>query len=459
MFSGPGGSVALAEAVRSHDLSVIDAAGSTAACLMAAVTGELDDAPGAAIVSVVDGVTAVVAGAAHATRDRAPVIIVSDGAAEARLLDPVTKASLVADATSAAHWIAHAAQLAMAVPRGAVHLAVRDAVVRSPALPLATSCRRPPMPVPLPSVLDALGDAIATASRPIIVTGLEIDANDAKWVRALAESLPAPVLATPKGKGAMPDPHPLALGLLTAGHPLGSRADLIVALGVDPVEVSPGAWPSGIPTVHVSGAAATGGLDQLVLEVVGDIGLVIEELAPHLRGRTRADWDVAQLDRLKRALSTLPPAAPYLTRRRVVALVREATPAGTIATLDAPFADVWQSVAPRELLIPNGVATAGFALPAAIAAAIARENVRVVAIGGAPGVAAMAGELSTIARVGLPIVVVAFDQEGTATAVTEAARDARVATALAESEEAFAAAFARAWTTARPALIIAGVRG
>ena len=424
---------------------------------MAAVTGELDAAPGAAIVSLADGVTATVDGAAHATRDRAPVIIVSDGVAEARLLEPVAKASLVTDASSAAHWIAHAAQLAMTVPRGAVHLAIRDA--RSPALPLATSCRRPPLPAPLPSTLTALGDTIARASRPVIVTGLETEANDAKWVRALAESLPAPVLATPKGKGAMPDPHPLALGLITGAHPLGGRADLIVALGVDPVEVGPGVWPSGIPTVHVSGAPAGGALYRPVLDVVGDIGLVIEELAPHLRGRTRADWDVAELDRIKRSLRMSLPAAAHLTRRRVVALVREATPAGTIAALDAPLAEAWQSVAPRELLIPNGVATTGFALPAALAAALARDDVRVVAMGAASGVAAMLGELATMTRLGLPIVVVAFDQDGTATAVTEAAREARVVTALAGSAEAFGACFTRAWTAARPALIVAGVRG
>jgi acetolactate synthase-1/2/3 large subunit len=459
VFSGPGGSVALAEAARSHELSVIEVAGSTAACVMAAVTGELDDAPGAAMVSLVDGVAAVVDGAAHATRDRAPVIIVSDGAAEARLLEPVTKASLVADASSAAHWIAHAAQLAMAVPRGAVHLAIRGAIARSPALPLATSCRRPPLPAPPPAILGALGDAIASASRPMIVTGLETDANDATWVRALAESLPAPVLATPKGKGAMPDPHPLALGLMTAGHPLGGRADLIVALGVDPVEISPGAWPTGIPTVHVSGAPASGELYRPVVDVVGDIGLVIDELAPHLRGRVRADWDVAELDRIKRALLAAPPAVSHLTRRRVVTVVREATPAGTIATLDSPLADAWQSVAPRELLIPNGAATTGFALPAAIAAALAREDARVVAIGSISGVAAMAGDLTTITRLGLPIVVVAFDQDGPVTAVTEAARNAGVVTAVAGSEEAFGACFTRAWTAASPALIVVVVRG
>jgi acetolactate synthase-1/2/3 large subunit len=456
VFAAPGPTSAIVDAARAHGLAVVDVAGAAAACIMAAVCGELDDAPGVAAVSLADGVTAVVDGAAHATRDRAPVVVLSDGAADARLLEPVAKASLVADAASAAHWIAHAAQLSMAPPRGAVHLALRGDVAAAPTLPVATSCRRAPLAAAPPETLDALADAIAAAVRPVLVTGLEVTESDATWVRALAETLPAPVLSTAKGKGAVQDPHPLALGLLAAGHPLAARADLVVALGVDPVEIAPGAWPAGARTVHVGTMPATEALYRPEVDVVAEIGLVIEELAPRLRGRTGADWDVAELDRLKRALTA--PRTPGLTRRRVVGIVREATPAGTMATLDVPLADAWQSVTPRELLIPNGVATAGFALPAAVAAALAREERRVVAIGTASGILAMRAELSSVARLAPRIVVVALDQDGATAALMEAARTATLTTSLVEDEPGFAASFARAWGSAQPALLVARVR-
>jgi acetolactate synthase-1/2/3 large subunit len=321
---------------------------------------------------------------------------------------------------------------------------------------VATSCRRAPLAAAPPETLDALADAIAAAVRPVLVTGLEVTGSDATWVRALAETLPAPVLSTAKGKGAVPDPHPLALGLLAAGHPLAARADLVVALGVDPVEIAPGAWPAGARTVHVGTMPATEALYRPEVDVVAEIGLVIEELAPRLRGRTGADWDVAELDRLKRALTA--PRTPGLTRRRVVGIVREATPAGTMATLDVPLADAWQSVTPRELLIPNGVATAGFALPAAVAAALAREERRVVAIGTASGILAMRAELSSVARLAPRIVVVALDQDGATAALMEAARTATLTTSLVEDEPGFAASFARAWGSAQPALLVARVR-
>jgi acetolactate synthase-1/2/3 large subunit len=191
-----------------------------------------------------------------------------------------------------------------------------------------------------------------------------------------------------------------------------------------------------------------------VLEVVGEIALVIEELAPRLRGRGRADWDVAELDRLKRAQAAPAPRAAGLSRRRVVELAREATPAGTVAALDVPLAEAWQAVAPRELLIPNGVATSGFALPAALAAALAREDRRVLAVGAASGLAAMAGELATLARLALPIVVVALDAQGGA---LDLARDAGLAAGSADDEAGFRAAFGRAWSAGIPALVAAHV--
>jgi acetolactate synthase-1/2/3 large subunit len=184
--------------------------------------------------------------------------------------------------------------------------------------------------------------------------------------------------------------------------------------------------------------------------VTGDIALVIEELAPRLRDRARADWDVAALDRIKRALTARSVAG--LTRRRVVEAVREMTPAGTVLTLDVPLAHAWQSVAPRECLVPNGVATPGFALPAAVAAALARDDRRVVAVGAASGFAAMAAEWKTALRTGAPVVALALNHDG-ATELTAEAGAAGVAIFTATDEPSLRAVFDRAWRGIAPALV------
>src|SRR5207253_2554741 len=207
------------------------------------------------------------------------------------------KASLAVDAGSASHWTAHAAQLAMNEPRGPVHLDVPAEVAGAPAVPAATACRPAPLPPPDPRALDEAARLLANASRPILIAGLQCrSATDAQWLRALAEALPAPVLLTLRAKGVLPDPHPLMHGVLWPGGgegPLLGRADLIVALGLDAIEVSPGPWMTTAPLLHLAPTPAAGEWHRPVVEVVGDIALAIEELAPRLRGRARADWDVA----------------------------------------------------------------------------------------------------------------------------------------------------------------------
>jgi acetolactate synthase-1/2/3 large subunit len=402
-FAGPGGAGALLDAARRRGLDVVEVPEAAAAAVLAAVTGEVGEGPGAAIASLHD-TPGLVRGLAHAQRDRAPLIALTEADADAGLLAPVVKASIVVEPASAAHWIAHAAHLAMADPRGPVHLAVAPAVASAPALAVATAVRPAPLPPPADEALQSLGAALAAATRPLLVTGLECGPEDARWIRALAETLPAPVLATPKGRGTLADPHPLALGTLAVAHPALSRADLVVLLGVDAGELPPGPVSAGARVVRIGRSPwPVGGL---AAEVLGDLALVIEELAPSVRARLAADWDVAELDRIKRAMRRQATSTPA---GRLMTLAREATPAGTLATGDdVPALAAWQAVGPRETLTPLG-ATPGYAVTAAVAAQLAAPDRTVVAFTTAGGLAAGGGAWALAAARGLPIVVVVLD--------------------------------------------------
>jgi acetolactate synthase-1/2/3 large subunit len=64
---------------------------------------------------------------------------------------------------------------------------------------------------------------------------------------------------------------------------------------------------------------------------------------------------------------------------------------------------------PHQLLISNGLATMGFAVPAAIGVSLARPGDPVVAFTGDGGLSMVLGELETIARLELPITIVVFN--------------------------------------------------
>src|SRR5262249_60494888 len=111
---------------------------------------------------------------------------------------------------------------------------------------------------------------------------------------------------------------------------------------------------------------------------------------------------------------------------------------------------------PGDCLVPNGVATLGFALPAALAASLTADAKRVVAIGAAAGFDAMAAEWATAARLAAPIVAIALNHTGT-TDVASGARAARGDVVSAADEVGYRVAFERAWRAARPALVDAHV--
>ncbi len=441
IFGVPGGgsNLELLEAARAQGLPFVLCHQESAACIMAAVTGELTGAPGAAMSTLGPGVAASSTGLAHAFLDRSPLIYLSDRHPAALLrfathqafdhaafLAPVVKGSLPVSAESAGHWIAHAAQLAMKEPRGPVHLDLPADIAAEPAVPFAGTATPVPLPPPAAADLDRAAVMIRQAKRPVVVAGLQCRGAEVKWLRAFAEALPAPVLTTYKAKGALPDPHPLAMGVFTGGvleEPVVGRADLIIVFGLDTVELIPRRWgytapvlslvrgPSGAPS---PGAPGGEGSFTPALEVVGDLGAMLEELAPRLH-QHHADWDVVEVERLRRERQrALEIGVPGLAPHRVVQITRELTPAGTIATVDAgahmfQAAEYWQAVEPGEFLISNGLATMGFALPAAIAAQLVWPEQRIVCFTGDGGFMMVAAELETAARLRLPITVIVFN--------------------------------------------------
>jgi acetolactate synthase I/II/III large subunit len=446
----------LCAAARAAELPLTFASTPQAACVMAAVAGDLAEAPGAALVASLDAPS--IAAVERAAADRAPLVVLTERHPEAI---PAVKASLGVMPESAAHWIAHASRLAATEPRGPVHLDISPDALRRPALPVATSCRPDPVPPADSHALDAAARLLAKASRPLLLAGLHCrSAADQPWVRALVEALPAPMVTTLRGKGALPDPHPLMLGVVgieSVDDRLWKLADLVVTLGLDASETIPTSWRSTGRVLAIG--PSTMREPAPAVDVTGEIGVVLEELAPRLRDRDRADWDVAELDRLKRARSAARRGDEAgRAAREIVRLAREALPAGTIAAVDAgPYradvAEAWHAVAPRELLASGGRDPGGFALPAAIAAHLVHPDRRVVCFTGAAELATVAGELDTARFLDVPVVVVVFGSASVAGDLIRIAERARLAAFSADSPGPFGEALERALRTGRPALI------
>ena len=429
LFGLPGGgsNLDVIGAAEAEGLRFVLAHSEGAAVLMAAAAAELSGRPGACVVTRGPGVASAVNGVAHALLDRQPLLLVSDCVPaagrdriahqrldHAALLGPVTKGSFVLGATSTAEEVRAAVALSLAGPPGPVHLDLDPSAPGTQLVATDADGARPP------ADLDTARAALRTARRPVVIAGVGATPGG---LRRLVAGSTAPVLTTYKAKGVVPETGPNAAGIATGATieaPLLHAADLVVGVGLDPVELIPAPWPYAAPVVLLGTWPTVGDGeyfgDHLRIEVVvPDLDAALGVLAPELRSEwpdgTAQDARRAALDRV---LAAVPDEPSGVLPQVVVATARALAPAGTVATVDAgahmlAAVPLWEVDEPGELLISSGLATMGFALPAAVAAALIRPDRKVVCCTGDGGLGMALAELETLARLRLDVIVVVFD--------------------------------------------------
>ena len=421
-FPGGGPNLEVVGAAVDAGLRFVLTHGETTACMMAATYGLLTGRPGMAIATRGPGAACAVNGAAQATLDRFPLLIITDCVPstdrdlfghqrfdQQQMFAPVTKFSgRLSNTSTAADAVRRALDLAAAQPAGAVHMDY-DPSGQEIAAPAASTQTE--------TTDDVVAEAAAmirAADKPVVIVGLEA-LSEKQAVLAAVERLGCPVLTTYQALGVIPEGHRQQAGLFTSGlieAPLLREADLVVAIGFDQVEPMPFRWRYEVPVVSVSEVAACATLVPISVEVVGPLAGMLDRVVVQACPGWKPDAGAAALAVARAALSAT--TTGNFGPLELAAEVVSAAPSQTIATVDAgahflaimPF---WPAVEPMQLLISNGLATMGFALPAAIAAALARPGQPVVCMVGDGGLAMTLAELETLARLRLPVTVVVFD--------------------------------------------------
>ncbi|MBB5689137.1 acetolactate synthase-1/2/3 large subunit [Roseomonas alkaliterrae] len=429
---GGGSSLDLIAAAKAQGLDFVLARHESAAVIMAATEAELSGAPGLALCTRGPGVGNAANGVAHAALDRAPVVLVADGFApaerafathqyfdQAAMLGPVTKAQFSVGQMAAGEAAVRAIGAAMAAPRGAALVELSGSAARQPAAPPPALATAGP-PAPDAAAIAAARRVLAAARRPVIIAGLEAT-EAAGPVRALAAALGCPVLVTYKAKGVVADGDPLFAGVFTCGAaegPLLDRADAVVMAGADPVEFIARPWRWTVPVIEVATAPRALPYVAPAAAVSGALGPALEALAA---GAARSAWSPDEIAALREgwraALANDPRSGRGIGPQRVVEITQQACRAAGFdprVAVDAgahmfPATTFWACERPGDLLISNGLATMGFALPAGIAAALHDPRRGALAFTGDGGLLMGLGELATAATLGVRLVVVAFN--------------------------------------------------
>lgn len=394
----------------------------------ARATGEV----GVCIATSGPGATNLVTGLATAMMDSSPIVAItgqvpipaigSDAFQETDVTGvtlPITKHNyLVTDVDELAYTMKEAFHIARTGRPGPVLVDVpkdiQNAVTEFiyPEGPLILPGYDPPAAAASHEI-DAALRLIDQAERPIILAGHGIMMSGAmQEVRELAERAQIPVALTLLGKGALPEDHPLVIGMMGMHGEASSNlaiqeADLLIALGMrfdDRVTGNLKTYAVNARKIHID-------IDRSELNknvradvgIAGDLKTVLNQLLPKLERKSHHDW-IHQIrdwleDSSERDILNYETPGILLTAQVINDIWRltggdaiTVTDVGQHQMLEAQY---YPHQRPSTLLTSGGLGTMGFGFPAAIGAKFGVPDEEIWAIVGDGGFQMTLCELAT----------------------------------------------------------------
>ena len=407
---------------------------------MADVYGRLTGHAGVCLGTLGPGALNLVTAVADAYLDRAPLVaLTGQGDLERmhkeshqyidllRVMRPITKWNArLSDAAIIPEVVRKAFKLAEGEKPGATHIELPEDVmveqIDAEPLPRTRQIRSEPAARELLRAADLIRGAIS----PVALAGNGVvRGNAAPALREFVRATGIPVAETFMGKGLLPPDNSKALGsvgLQSGDYSMAGfdEADLVLAIGYDLVEHSPEHWNPKRDKQIICIDSVPAEIDEYFIpevELTGDIYHVLTRLGeecrhvPHQGGSTRLREVV--LGRFEQArdddaFPVQPPRALYE--------IREALGRDDILISDVGLHKLWigrmfPAYEPNTVLIANGLAGMGFAVPAAVAAKLVHPDRHVVTVNGDGGFLMNAQELETAVRLKTPFVNVIWENQ------------------------------------------------
>jgi acetolactate synthase I/II/III large subunit len=420
------------EAMRHGEVEFVLVSHEAAAGFMADVCGRITGKPGACYGTFGPGATNLTTGVGCSYLDHSPLLAFTTEARDTMrhrtmqmwidhqaLFKPLTKWTTTLRANDLWDTFGRAVQVALSEVPGPVHLGLPEDLgyEEVPAGALASpELLRPPLPET--HQIDYIRTLLQNARKPLLAVGLSVMRTGA-WepLRRFIDTQHMPVIFTPMAKGILDEAHPCYAGVLFHGlsdivAETNRQADLVIALGYDPVEFNYEDWMPDAPLISLDTLPAD--IDratyQVACEVVCDLRAAIEHLSTFPRFQN--DWDLQALARRRQQMfAALTPDISQFSPHHVLAIMRQLLPRDSLLTCDVGahthlIGQLWEPHAPGNFIMTNGWSSMGFGIPAAMAAKLCLPDRTVACVTGDGGFLMMVGEMATAARLGLPVIFV-----------------------------------------------------
>src|SRR3954470_10651950 len=287
---------------------------------------------------------------------------------------------------------------------------------------------------PAPEALARAAELVRGARRPLIVAGGGVIYSEATAaLRALAEATGIPVAETQAGRGALASDHPLALGAIgangtSAANRLAAEADLVIGVGTrwsDFTTASKSAFQDpGVRFVNVNVAAFDAG-KHAGLPLVADARVALDALREALAGhRADGDWERRAGEEsaaFARTVAELvaPREGETLRQAAVIGAVNDAAgETGVVVcaagSMPGDLHKLWRARDPegKGYHVEYGYSCMGYEIPGGMGVKLAAPERQVFVMVGDGSYLMGPGELVTAVAERIPIVLVLVDNHG-----------------------------------------------
>ncbi|HEI8776020.1 acetolactate synthase large subunit [Enterobacter cloacae] len=340
---------------------------------------------------------------------------------------PITKHNyLVRDITELPQVISDAFRIAQSGRPGPVWIDipknVQTAEIEIDVLPEPGE-RAPAPEFSAESVRDAAA-MINAAKRPVLYLGGGA-INAADEIRQFAEKANLPTTMTLMALGMLPKAHPLSLGMLgmhgaRSTNYILQEADLLIVMGARFDDRAIGKTEQFCPNakiIHVDiDRAELGKIKQPHVAIQGDVADVLAQLIPQTDATDRADWRQMVADLQREFPGAIPTEGDPLSHYGLINAVAACVDDSAIITTDVGQHQMWTAQAyplnrPRQWLTSGGLGTMGFGLPAAVGAALANPDRKVICFSGDGSLMMNIQEMATAAENQLDVKIILMNNE------------------------------------------------
>ena len=289
-----------------------------------------------------------------------------------------------------------------------------------------------PRPVPEPAALARAVEVIRTARQPLLVVGGGVvysEASDA--LRAFVELTGIPVAETQAGKGSLPHGHPALVGALgatgtTAANELARDADVVIGVGTRYTDFTTASRTAfqheGARFVNVN-VAAFDAAKHSGAALVADARAALEQLREALsdwsvpaghRARAAelaARWDKTVNAAINAGHAPLPSQAEVIGTVNAVTGRRDVVVAAA-GSLPGDLHKLWRASDPKGYHVEYGFSCMGYEIAGGIGVKLAAPDRHVVVMVGDGSYLMMAQELVTAVQERVPLTVVLVQNHG-----------------------------------------------